>query len=148
MAGQGTPLITRLQNLHIIPALLHASILGLLTAAIPMKEIATATVLAISAGDGDGKIKVDPTIAEASGASSLHILGFTSNNELLLAESEGSFTAEEWSQVLQAGQRVCCQQRGTSLDTAMGNDGVEPGSIRDFMRSVMETKTAADLHWK
>lgn len=132
------------QNLHVIPPLLHASVLGLLTAAVPMKAIASAAVLAASR---DG-IRVDPSVEEAAAASSVHVLGFTSNDELLLAESEGSFTAEEWGQVLQAGQHVCCRGEETGLDTAMGNSMVECPSIRSFMRSVVETKVAADLSWK
>lgn len=86
------------QNLHILPALLHASILGLLTAAVPLKAIAAAAVLAVSEDEAK-HIKADPTAAEADVASSLHVVGFTSDNELFLAESEGIFSPEDWSRV-------------------------------------------------
>lgn len=137
-----------LQNLAIIPALLHSAILGLLTAAVPLKTIATATLLAIPSGSGG--IIVDPTAVEASRATSVHVIGFTTDEELLLAESEGSFSPEEWSRVLMEGERICCQRRGGE-DTAMGDGGVETtttASIGEFIRSVMETKVAADLYWK
>ncbi len=141
-----------MQNLAIIPALLHAAILGLLTAAIPLKTIATAVTLAIPVvADGDGSIVVDPSTREADTAKSLHVLGYTADDELLLAESQGVFTVDEWATVLQAGQDVCCQAVRQGLeDTAMtgGGSGLESASIRAFIRSVMETKIAADLSWK
>jgi len=145
-AYENTKLVQAQLNLAIIPALLHSAILGLLTAAVPLKTIATATLLAIPQDSGD--ITVDPTAVEASRAGSVHVLGFTTDEELLLAESEGSFTPEEWSKVLKEGERICCQRRGGE-DTTMGDDGLETtASIREFIRSVMETKVAADLYWK
>ena len=141
------------QNLAIIPALLHAAILGLLTAAIPLKTIATAVTLAIPAADsGSSGIVVDPSTREADTAKSLHVLGYTSGeDELLLAESQGAFTVDEWETVLRTGQDVCCRaaQRGLEEeDTAMTGSGLESASIRAFIRSVIETKTAADNSWK
>lgn len=133
-----------MQNLAMIPALLHSAILGLLTAAVPLKTIATATLLAIPEGSGD--IIVDPTAVEASRATSVHVVGFTSDEELLLAESEGAFSPEEWSKVLQAGERICCQQNGE--DTTMSDSGLKSTSIKEFIRSAMESKVARDLHWK
>lgn len=135
------------QNLGILPALLHASILGLLTAAIPLKSIATAVTLAIPSAD-DGSIAVDPSTRDAETAKSVHVLGFTSGHELLLAESQGSFTVEDWDKILEAGQRVCCQPEGQDIDTAMAGSGLESASIKAFLRSAMETKIAGDLHWK
>ncbi|KAI6780201.1 Exosome complex component-like protein [Emericellopsis cladophorae] len=131
-------------NLTIIPALLHTSILGLLTAAIPLKTIATATVLAIPS-ESD-QIVVDPSAVQADKAKSLHVLGFTSGEDLLLSESEGAFTPEEWAKVLETGERICCQSAGE--DVAMEGGEAEGTSIRDFIRSVMETKVAKDLQWK
>jgi len=119
----------------------------LLTAAIPLKSIATATTLAIPSSD-DGSITVEPSARDAETANSLHVLGFTSGNELLLAESQGSFTVEEWDKVLEAGQRVCCQSQDQNFDTAMAGSGLESASIKAFLRSAMETKIAGDLHWK
>ncbi|POR31281.1 Exosome complex component rrp46 [Tolypocladium paradoxum] len=135
-------------NLAIIPALLHAAILGLLTAAVPLKAIATATTLAVGVEGSEEDIVVDPGLAEADKAQSMHVLGFTSDDELLLAESAGSFTAEEWDKILQTGQRICCQGHDSGLETAMSGDGLESQSIKAFIRSVMETKTSADLYWK
>ncbi|KAK5990904.1 Exosome complex component RRP46-like protein [Cladobotryum mycophilum] len=142
--------ITQAQlNLGIIPGLLHSAVLGLLTAAIPLKKIASAVTLAIVDDDESSTIKADPSPKEIAEARSVHCLVFTSDDELLLVESEGSFTVEEWDKVLQTGQRICCQsQEQTGVDTEMGGYGAETQNIKAFMRSVMETKAAEDLHWK
>ncbi|KFA66315.1 hypothetical protein S40285_01879 [Stachybotrys chlorohalonatus IBT 40285] len=136
-------------DLSIIPALLHAAILGLLAGAVPMKGIATAVTLAIRDG-GDQSIVVEPTVVEADQAKSIHVLGFTSSDELLLVESKGAFTLEEWNRVLEIGQTTCCRhhERGPGTDVSMRDGGVDSPSIRDFIRSVMETKTIGDLYWK
>lgn len=132
---------------------MHAAILSLLTAAIPLKTIATAVTIAIptaSDQEQDGtSVIVDPSTREASTAKSLHVLGYTATDELLLVESQGTFTTDEWDTVLKTGQEVCCQavQHGLE-DTAMTGSGLESASIRSFIRSVMETKIAEDLSWK
>lgn len=139
-------------NLVIIPALLHAAILGLLTAAVPLKLLATATTLAIPAA-AEGRIVVEPSAVEASRARSVHALGFTSDDELLLAESEGAFSPEEWARVLEAGERVCCRTSRDGGDERMEDGGDSGGitqsaSVRDFIRSVTEGKLAEDLAWR
>ncbi|KAH6898820.1 ribosomal protein S5 domain 2-type protein [Thelonectria olida] len=141
-----TKLMQAQLNLPIIPALLHSAILGILTAAIPLKAIAAATLIAIPEEGKD--FIIDPTAVEAERAKSLHVLGFTSKDELLLSESEGSFSANEWTKVLELGQQVCYQHQQTSFDTAMGGDNLESQSMKDFIRSVMQAQVAEDLHWK
>ncbi|KAJ3476194.1 hypothetical protein NLG97_g9206 [Lecanicillium saksenae] len=147
-AYANTKVVQAQLNLAIIPALLHAAILSLLTAAIPLKTIATAVTLVIPDAEKQDII-VDPSTRDADTAKSLHVLGYTSDDELLLAESQGAFTVEEWETVLKTGQEVCCQavQQGLE-DTAMTGSGLESASIRAFIRSIMETKIAADLSWK
>ncbi|RFU74747.1 hypothetical protein TARUN_7476 [Trichoderma arundinaceum] len=133
-------------NLGIIPALLHASILGLLTAAIPLKTVASATCLAVTT-DG-GSIKVDPTPAEIGQARSVHVLGFTADRDLLLAESEGSFSVDEWATVLETAEKVCCRSQDAGDDAEMGGYGAESENVQQFMRSVLEAKAAESLHWR
>jgi exosome complex component RRP46 len=126
--------------------LFHAALLGLLSCSIPLKTIATATTLAFSV-DSNGLV-IEPSTEAAAKAKSLHALAFTAHGELLLAESSGSFSLEEWDKILETAQRICCRDQGTDFDTAMSSDGLESQSIKGFIRSVMETKAAADLHWK
>lgn len=125
-----------MQNLPIIPSLLHAAILGLLSGSVPLKETATATTVAVPE---QGDMIVEPTPVEAARARSVHVLGFTGGGELLLAESEGSFTAEEWALVLERGQARCAEG---------GDDDMSGGRVGEFVRATMRAKTAADLAWK
>ncbi|CAJ0546156.1 Ff.00g096290.m01.CDS01 [Fusarium sp. VM40] len=134
-------------NLPIIPALLHTAILGLLTAAIPLKTIGAATLLAIPEEEGKDII-VDPTAVDIDHAKSVHVLAFTSPDNLLLSESEGAFSPGEWAKVLEVGQRICCEHQQPGFDTAMSGDDIESKSMRQFIRSAMETKVAEDLYWK
>ncbi|KAF5023607.1 hypothetical protein F66182_4365 [Fusarium sp. NRRL 66182] len=134
-------------NLPIVPALLHSAILGLLSAAIPLKAISAATLLAIPDEDGKDFI-VDPTAIDIDHAKSVHVLAFTSHDELLLSESEGAFSPDEWAKVLQLGQRICCEHQQSGFDTAMSGNNLESKSMRQFIRSVMEAKVAEDLYWK
>ncbi|EGX92017.1 ribosomal protein S5 domain 2-type fold domain containing protein [Cordyceps militaris CM01] len=147
-AYANTKVVQAQLNLAIIPVLLHAAILSLLTGAIPLKTIATAVTLAVRGADGGG-IVADPSAREADTARSLHVLGFTADDELLLAESQGTFTVDEWAAVLAAGQEACgrAAPQGIDEDAAMA-DGGEAASVRAFIRSVMETKIAADMSWK
>lgn len=128
--------------------MLHASILALLTAAVPLKTIATATTLAVTSQDGKMNIVVDPVGPDLDRAQSIHVLGFTSDGELLLAHSEGIFSTEEWDQVLEMGQSVCCQTERSNPAVATSAVERESPSVKAFLRHVMEAKSAADLHWK
>lgn len=134
------------QNLPLIPALLHAAILGLLAASVPLKKVAVATTLAIPATSDD--FIVEPDAEQVGKAKSLHTLSFTSDDELLLAESSGLFSVEEWNKILEAGKRVCCQDEGSGFDTTMGGIDHESTNMKAFIRTVLKTKAAADLHWK
>lgn len=123
-----------------MPALLHSAILGLLSAAVPLKAIATCTTLAVlEKGD---KIVADPSPSEVDQATSLHVLGFTSQDDLLLAESEGVFSMVEWDNVISTGQKVCGQQRQMDLESAMVDDGRYSTDMRQFIRTVMESRAA------
>ncbi|WYZ34392.1 hypothetical protein EsH8_I_000668 [Colletotrichum jinshuiense] len=127
-------------SLPLMPALLHSAILGLLSAAVPLKAIATCTTLAVlEKGD---KIVADPSPSEVDQATSLHVLGFTSQDDLLLAESEGVFSMVEWDNVISTGQKVCGQQRQMDLESAMVDDGRYSTDMRQFIRTVMESRAA------
>lgn len=84
----------------------------------------------------------------------MHVLAFTSDGSLLLAESQGDFTIGEWDDVYAAAQRICCESgRKAGLDMVMGDDDDDEDErdgpdMRQFLRSTMEAKVEADLHWK
>ncbi|KAH8890853.1 hypothetical protein GQ53DRAFT_649819 [Thozetella sp. PMI_491] len=137
-------------NFPLLPPLLQTAGLALLSAAVPMKTTATASVVAIVA-DGEAKrVVVDPTPRDLEAARSAHVLAFTAQDELLLAESEGDFTMEEWDDACEAAKKVCCQsEQKADIDMITEDDGAAAGpNMRYFIRSTLESKAAADLHWK
>lgn len=149
------PAVLYSQNLPIVPALLQAAVLALLSAAIPLRTTATSTVVAVvapTAGGHKSQLVVDPSPREAEKARSLHVFAFTSSDRLLLAESEGPFTMQEWADVHAKAQETCCEPTrapAVMLDHADNDVGTRSDpNIRQFIRSTVEAKVSADLHWK
>ncbi|GJC77806.1 hypothetical protein ColLi_00644 [Colletotrichum liriopes] len=128
------------KSLPLLPALFHSAILGLLSAAVPLKAIATCTTLAIL--ENGSKIVADPSPLEADQATSLHVLSFTSQGDLLLAESEGAFSLIEWDKAVSTGQKVCSQHCEAEPGPAMNEDGQVATDMRQFIRTVMEARAA------
>ncbi|KAK4241805.1 exosome complex component RRP46 [Achaetomium macrosporum] len=145
-----TKLVQANLNFAIMPALFQTAVLALLSAGVPMKATATATAVALSHQDGSKRTIVDPSPREVETAQSVHVLAFTSHDELLLAESEGDFTVKEWDDVYETASKVCCQSALQKEGIAMVLDDEDAGgpAMRHFLRSTMESKVAADLHWK
>ncbi|ROW14861.1 hypothetical protein VPNG_03787 [Cytospora leucostoma] len=144
-----TKLVQASSNLLIIPALLQTALLALLSAAVPMRATVTSTVAAVSSDSGDSQITLDPSPRQADSSRSVHVLAFTSHDELLLAESEGDFTMNEWDEVYQAARKVCCgTAKGNEVDMVVDEDQQAGPDLRHFVRSAAESKVTADLHWK
>ena len=138
-----------MQNFSILPALLQTAVLALLSAAVPMRATATSTIVAAVSQDGTDSLVVDPSPRELKLARSVHVLAFTSQDELLFAESEGNFTVKEWDDVYDTAKKICCQSgAGTAGVNMILDDETGGRDIRQFLRSTVETKAATDLHWK
>ncbi|KAI1489534.1 hypothetical protein F5X96DRAFT_606704 [Biscogniauxia mediterranea] len=137
-------------NLPILPALLQTAILSLLSAALPLTATLTSAALAIVPEEGVSKIVLNPTAREIEQSQSFHVLAFTSHNELILAESEGSFTMKEWEDVFARAYSQCCPRTMSKDDSdALMDDYRSAGSdLSHFTRSIMEQKIASDLYWK
>ena len=103
-----------------LPALLQTATLSLLSAAIPLATTVTPTSLAIMNEEGERNIIVDPSPREIEKSRSFHVFAFTSHDELILAESEGSFTMKEWDSLYDTAYRQCCPTDG---DVNMEDDG-------------------------
>ncbi|OHF04321.1 exosome complex subunit Rrp46 [Colletotrichum orchidophilum] len=127
-------------SLPLLPALFHSAILGLLSAAVPLKAIATCTTLAVL--EKGGKIIADPSPLAIEQSKSLHVVIFTSQNDLLLLESEGTFSMAEWDEVVRTGQTVCNQHRQADLGAVMNEYSRDTTDMQLFIRTVMESKAA------
>ncbi|KAI1415981.1 hypothetical protein F5Y13DRAFT_186834 [Hypoxylon sp. FL1857] len=136
-------------NLSILPALLQTAVLSLLSAALPLTATLTSTSLAIIADGQSKRAVLNPSPREIETSESFHVFSFTSHDELILVESEGSFTMKEWDDAFAAAQRQCCQPATTNDGDTLMDDGSSAGvNLKQFTRSVLEEKIASDLHWK
>ncbi|KAL2270908.1 hypothetical protein VTJ83DRAFT_279 [Remersonia thermophila] len=143
-----TKLVQASLNFALMPTLMQTAILALLSAGVPMRATATATAIAVS----HDKTVVDPSPRDVETARSVHVLAFTSQDDLLLAESEGDFTVKEWDDIYEAAKKICCRPAPDGASMQLDDDDSSPAAVgpdlRQFLRSTMESKVAADLHWK
>ncbi|KAJ6166794.1 hypothetical protein N7470_002241 [Penicillium chermesinum] len=120
--------------LTILPALLHASLLALISAAVPLSMTFATTLLAVTPS---GQIVQDPPVEDVANAVSLHVLAFSSKGHLLLNESQGRFDFETWE----------ANPRGSDGDTAM-DDESKDGTLDNFIREAMEDHLHRVYSWK
>ncbi|KAI0911794.1 hypothetical protein F4824DRAFT_116045 [Ustulina deusta] len=136
-------------NLPVLPALLQTAILSLLSASLPMTATLTSTSLAILLEDSRRRIATNPTARQIEQCQSFHVLAFSSQNELILAESEGTFTMKEWDDVYSAAHAQCCTTTAIGDTDTLMDEGLPIGAdLKRFIRSTVEQKTASDLYWK
>jgi exosome complex component RRP46 len=140
-------LISDVQNLPILPALLQTAILTLLSASMPLSMTLTSVFLALVSKGSSSIVIRNPTLLQSESAKSVHVLAFSSHGDLLVAESEGSFTIDDWELVFEAGKAMCCDgaEDQTMQDQSLDNGS---GSIDMFVKSALQAKVTADLHWK
>ncbi len=110
----------------------------------------TSVLLALTS-DGTAKSIIrNPSLIQSQGADSIHVRAFTSRGDLLVAESEGSFTIGDWDEVYEAGRAVCCEDSKQTDDHEMQDEELDEkaGGMVTFINSTLQAKIAADLHWK
>jgi exosome complex component RRP46 len=110
----------------------------------------TSVILALTS-DGTAKtIFQNPTLKELQSADSIHVVAFTSHGDLLVAESEGSFTIQDWDEVYETGKRLCRDEVEKADDDIMQIEGLDEkaGGMKTFVRSILKEKVEADIHWK
>ena len=123
--------------------------LALVSAAIPLRATATSTAIAVTREGSAKKLITDPAPSEVETAESVHVLAFTSHEELLLAESEGDFTMKDWDEVHRAAQAICCDRGEKSgLDMVLDDEEQKGPDMGRFLRSMVESKITSDLRWK
>lgn len=120
-----------------LPWLLNAACLALMDAAIPMRCTFTSTIVAHMSKTST---RNHPTIEELNAARSLHVLTFSSKDELLLAESEGKFSLDDWDAIEEKARIICLGD----LDTMIEKEDEDDKSLQHQMRSVVEEKVILD----
>lgn len=112
----------------------------------PLSMTLTAVLLALTSDGTAKRILRDPTLIQCQCADSIHVLAFTSQGDLLVAESEGTFTMGDWDDIYDAGKAMCCNESKQGDDHEMGQE--REGGMQTFVKSTLQAKVAADLHWK
>ncbi|KAJ5683460.1 hypothetical protein N7462_006625 [Penicillium macrosclerotiorum] len=132
--------------ISLLPALLQASLLALLSAAVPLSMTFSTALVGVTKS---GEIITNPSADDVKIAASLHTLTFSSKGHLLLNESQGYFDFDIWESVRERALSIC-QDSGRTRpdgDVAMSD---EPDSIRldGFVRETVEDRIHRDYSWK
>ncbi|KAL9063836.1 MAG: hypothetical protein Q9161_009238 [Pseudevernia consocians] len=135
-------------NLSVLPALLQASILALVSTSVPISTTLTATLVAVNS---NSTLVIDPSVQQIKLASSIHVLAFSSRGDLLVVESEGDFTIDKWEEVHQRAKLICHGDEGDeseseSEDVSMDSDDVS--KLENVLKEAVETKMAKEQRWK
>lgn len=125
-------------SLALLPTLLQTATLALLSASIPMMATLTSIHLSAQSNGSLDCILPNPSTSQMLEANSIHVLAFTSQGDLLIAESEGSFKMAEWNKIYETGRKICCQGYA-SEDQSMP---VNP------VTSSIRSKISEELHWQ
>jgi exosome complex component RRP46 len=139
------------QSLTILPHLIHTSLLALLSASIPLSTTLTSTLIALPAAKSALPL-VSPTATEllrAKPVRSVHVFAFAGDGRMLLNESDGVFSYEEWDEAAEAAEDVCCKEEGgVGLSEGMEVDGKEGSNLDQWLREVVQEKVAKEQRWK
>lgn len=129
----------------LLPALLHASLLALISAAVPLSSTFATTLLAVTPS---GEIVQEPSVEVVTSAASLHSLAFSSKGHLLLNESQGRFDFETWESVRQQAALLCQDKKvpGSDGDTAMDDEA--NNALENFVRETVEDHLHKEYSWK
>ena len=112
----------------------------------PLAITMASTLLAIM---DNGKIVHHPSIHEIQKATSIHVLAFTSAGELLVDESEGDFSIDDWAMIFERAQFICCGAEGdASVDDMLDVGDESKIGLEGFLRSTLKEKVTSDLKWR
>jgi exosome complex component RRP46 len=83
------------------------------------------------------------------------VFAFSGDRRLLLNESDGEFSVEEWEEACEMAEEVCCKEEeegGVSLGEEMDIDtgaGVDAqGNLEKWLRGVVRRKVEWEQRWK
>lgn len=127
--------------LGVLCGLLNAASLGVLDAAVGMKEVFVASLVGVSK---DGKVVAEPGMQDRSVCRSLHVFCFGGKGGLLLSESEGRFSIHEWEKAMAVAREACL---GSSLDVEMNGKTMRQ-TLLQGVRTKLENRIAMDHTWR
>lgn len=122
--------------------------LALLSAAVPLADVFTSVLLALNKTGNSATIIQNPSPSQIRQSTSVHVLSFTSLGAMIVAESEGQFSISEWDKVYECAERLCCGIKDDLHAMRDEDDDDTSGGMLRFMKSTLQEKTTADLHWQ
>ena len=136
-----------IQNLALIPPLLQASILALLSTSLPLTATLSSVFIAVNP---DGTLIDEPIPKQMESATSAHAIAFSSTGNLILVESEGKFNFGQFEAVVNHAKNLCMgdesKKEPSGEDVEMSDK--EPSSMQDFIKALVDEKVAKDQSWK
>ena len=68
---------------------------------------------------------------------------------MILNESDGSFSYDEWEEAAELAEEVCCKEDGGGdLGEGMQVDGREGQNLENWLRTVIRNKVQHEQRWK
>lgn len=119
--------------------------LAILSTSIPLATMITSTTIALDTG---GNIILDPSPLHLQEAASTHVLAFSTNGRLIVAESEGQFDMDSWEIIVQEAHRICGGEINEDSDTDMRTESDNQNRLTSYMKSAVEAEIVASHQWK
>ena len=147
-------------SLLVLPHLLHAAVLALIDSGIPLRSTCTAVLVAIPTSKSKSKSKsADPILSPTSQdlirarrVKSMHVFAFAGDGKMILNESDGVFSFEEWDDAAAMAEDACCRgqdEGGVSLGEGMQVDGKESReNLEEWLRTVVKGKVEREQAWR
>lgn len=85
----------------------------------------------------------DPSATQIHSAASVHVLAFSSHGDLLVVESEGSFSIDAWEEVVALGRHIC---HGAETADSDIHDGSM--SLENVMKNTMQERMVKEQRWR
>ncbi|KAH0545179.1 hypothetical protein FGG08_000791 [Glutinoglossum americanum] len=130
--------------LRILPSLLQTALLALLSASIPLSTTFTASLITVARGSNT---VINPSPEDLQNARSTHVLAFSAEGDLLVAESQGEFEIGDWERVFEMGLHAARSgsenRKGADSDVVMLDDD-QGGALRGLVQQKIEK----DQKWK
>ena len=101
---------------------------------------------ALIAVDLKGTIIYEPSLKQIDTASSLHVLTISSNDRILVSESEGAFDLDVWESVVEEGRRIC--RGSTKMEDDVSMDFHENKDLESMLKRIVGSNVAKDHKWK
>jgi exosome complex component RRP46 len=134
-----------------LPHLLHTALLSLLSASIPLSTTLTSVLIALPTSSTHLLSPTANELLRAKPIKSVHVFAFSGDGRLLLNESDGSFSYDEWEEACEMAEDVCCREEdegGVSLGGEKMHVDGKSENLEQWLRELVRTKVEWEQRWK